>query len=68
MNIARALDGSTTVWWPSNATAFVLESADVLPTANQWQRITNDIVNNGGVFTFTASPTNAAKFYRLRKL
>jgi hypothetical protein len=68
MNIARALDGSTTVWWPSNATAFVLESADVLPAANQWQRITNNIVNNGGMLTYTASATNAATFYRLRKL
>ncbi len=68
MNMARALDGACTLWWPSNATAFVLESAAALPNGNQWQPITNGIVNNGGVFTFTADPTNAAKFYRLRKL
>lgn len=68
MNIARGIDGSTTVWWPTNATAFVLESADGLAGGNGWQAITNGLVNNGGMLTYTAGATNSARYYRLRKL
>jgi hypothetical protein len=68
INIARALDGSTTVWWPATANAFVLESASTLPANGNWQVITNDIVNNGGMFVYTDTNSATATFFRLRKL
>ncbi|MDB6031910.1 MAG: hypothetical protein JWM16_2248 [Verrucomicrobiales bacterium] len=68
MNVARALDGAYTAWWPATASAFVLETSPAFAASAEWAEITNGIINNGGMFvySFTNSPTDA-KFYRLRK-
>jgi len=67
MNVARATNGTHTIWWPGTANAFVLESASSLGTPTSWQTISNGVVNNGGMLTY--SVTNlGSQFYRLRKL
>jgi predicted AlkP superfamily pyrophosphatase or phosphodiesterase len=67
MNVARATNGTHTIWWPGTANAFVVESASSLGTPIAWQTITNGVINNGGMLTY--SVTNlGSQFYRLRKL
>jgi hypothetical protein len=69
MNIARGTNGTHTLWWDGNANAFMLECTPALRSAesNVWQTISEGIVENGGVRTY--SVTNlASAFYRLRKL
>ena len=68
MNVARATNGTHTIWWPATANAFVLECAPTLNPVIPWQTIsTNSIVNNGGMLVY--SVTNLGnQFYRLRKL
>jgi hypothetical protein len=67
MNVARATNGTHTIWWPGTANAFVLESASSLGTPIAWQTISNGVINNGGMLTY--SVTNlGSQFYRLRKL
>jgi len=67
MNVARATNGTHTIWWPATANAFVLERASTLSGAIPWQTISNGVVNRGGMLTY--SVTNlGGEFYRLRKL
>lgn len=67
MKVARATNGTHTIWWPGTANAFVLESASSLTMPPDWQTISNGVVNNGGMLTY--SVTNlGSHFYRLRKL
>jgi hypothetical protein len=67
MNLARATNGTHTIWWPATANAFVLECSSTLDGLIPWQTISNGIVNNGGMLVY--SVTNLGnQFYRLRKL
>ena len=67
MNVARATNGSHTIWWPAAANAFVLEFVSSLGTPISWQTISNGVINTGGMLTY--SVTNlGTQFYRLRKL
>jgi hypothetical protein len=67
MNVARATNGTHTIWWPGTANAFVLECASSLDAPITWQTITNGVINNGGMLTY--SVTNlGSQYYRLRKL
>ncbi len=67
MNLARATNGTHTIWWPATANAFVLECTPTLNGIIPWQTISNGVVNNGGMLVY--SVTNLGnQFYRLRKL
>ncbi len=67
MNVARATNGTHTIWWPATANAFVLECSTNLNGVIPWQTISNGVVNNGGMLVY--SVTNLGdQFYRLRKL
>jgi hypothetical protein len=66
VNLARATNGNHTLWWPGDASAFVLEGTPSVGPS-QWQIISNGVVNHGGMFVY--SVTNlGTQFYRLRKL
>jgi hypothetical protein len=69
LGVAAAVDGTSTLWWPASANAFLLEGTSSLNPTVPWSAITNGVVNNGGMFvySFTNSP-GAARFYRLHKL
>ena len=53
--------------WPTNATGFVLQSADRLSPAN-WTEVTNTVGVVGSEHTLTNSLSATNRFFRLRKV
>jgi len=66
LSISRAASGMAQITWPSNFTNYTLESAGNLP-ATAWTAVTNPVVSTGDRLSVTVSPSEAQRFYRLRK-
>jgi hypothetical protein len=65
-NIALGTNGTHTLWWAGEASAFVLECTPTVGPS-QWQAISNGVVNNGGMWVYAVTNLGT-QFYRLRKL
>jgi hypothetical protein len=65
----RLLDKTNVVSWPSSATGFVLESASILASTNQWTLVTNTVVDDGAerAVAIPNPPVGSHQFFRLRK-
>jgi hypothetical protein len=67
LTVAKTAPAQVLLQWPTNYTGFVVESALSLAAPSLWQPFTNVVTINGDVFSVSASTTNAAQFFRLRK-
>jgi hypothetical protein len=57
------------VRWPTNASAYQLESAPALPASpDDWTVVTNEPVVEGQYFTVPIDVTNSQEFFRLQQL
>ncbi|HMJ63764.1 MAG TPA: hypothetical protein VK615_00315, partial [Candidatus Binatia bacterium] len=66
LHITR-LGNAVVISWPATGMGTKLESTGGLAASSQWTVVTNSIVVTNGRNAFTAIPTNAATFYRLRR-
>ena len=58
--------GALTLKWPRYLTGWKLQGCSDL-NADQWQVITQGIVESGGDFTYTVNNAEALRFFRLRR-
>src|SRR6185503_3108072 len=67
LTLARTGSAQAVLQWPTNYLNFIAESALSLDPATVWRPFANGTVN-GAVFSVSINMTNAAQFFRLRRL
>ena len=53
--------------WPTNASEFGLESSPSIGALLIWSPVTNALVPEGRFLTVNVSPSNQARYYRLKR-
>lgn len=63
----ESANNSVTLSWPATNTGYSLQRKSTLTSLSSWTTATDPLQTNGGVISATISPTNASRFYRLKK-